>query len=133
MLDLVSTREDIDPQTAANAKLLAAIIADAVRQASQKPSKQEQAARRNLDHDNYHPGLSIWFLFNDESVFKTYAQLIGLEAQAFRDAFLSDRTLKERTVKGQPAPFTSMERRVIKQRYAWYREEQVALRKAQTH
>lgn len=124
MLDLVSTREDVDPQTARCANLLAAVIADAVRQAAQSPSRREVELKRSLDSEAaYHPGLSTWFLFDDESPFSHYAQLIGLSAQDMREALLSDRPLLERTSKGAPPPFTAIQRRIIKMRHQWYLAE----------
>ena len=132
MLDLVSTRDDVDPQTARCANLLAAVIADAVRQAAQHPSKREQQLERNLDSEvsNYHPGMSTWFLFDDESPFSQYAQLIGLSATDMREALLDDRPLLERTTKNTPAPFTTMDRRTIKLRHRWYLAEKHATQAA---
>lgn len=132
MFDLVSTRDNVDSQTARCAQLLAAVVADAVRQAAQKPNKREQQLERNLDSEvsNYHPGTSVWFLFDNESPFSLYAQYIGLSAPALRDALLSDRPLVERRANNTPAPFTSIDRRTIKLRHRWYLAEKHAVKEA---
>lgn len=127
MIDFVSTRPGVDAQAARGAKLLAAIIADAVRQASKKPTRRELDAKRNFDAaEGSHPALSIWFLFDDESPFNQYAQLIGLSAPDMRAALLSDRKLNEQTIKGSPAAFTAIQRRIIKIRYRFYLLEKQA-------
>jgi hypothetical protein len=132
VFDLVSTRDDVDPQTARCAQLLAAVIADAVRQAAQKPTGREQQLERNLDSEisNYHPATSLWFLFDEESPLKIYAQHIGLSAKDLREALLSDRQLTEHAIKGHPAPFSSFDRRTIKLRHRWYLAEKHAVKEA---
>lgn len=121
MFDLVSTRTGTDPQSAACARLLASIIADAVRQASKKPSRTEIERKQNIDAAvGDHPAISVWFLFDEDSPFSQYAHLIGLDAQAMRDALLSDRPLNETTTKGARPYFTAAQRRVIKIRHKFY-------------
>lgn len=128
MFDLVSTREDVDPQTVRSAQLLAAVIADAVRNASVRPSKQEQDEQRNIDAsgDGAHPGLSTWFLFDDASPFTKYARLIGIDPQGLRDALLSDRPLRDDFSKAGRSMFTFSDRRAIKARHSYYIREKHA-------
>ena len=117
MLDLVSTRPGVDTQAARCARLLAAIIADAVRQASTRPLDREIKQERNNDCADWHPALGIWFLFDEESPFDKYAQYIGLSAKDFREALLGTHELDAHLTR---PIFTNADRRVIKARHRWY-------------
>jgi hypothetical protein len=77
MIDFISTHPDAHPQTIACAQLLAAVIAQAIDDASNKHcAAGDQAAAIN-------------WLFNESSNFKHYAMLIGADAQAIREALLA--------------------------------------------
>lgn len=119
MFDLVSTRPGVDPQTAACARLLETVIADAIDHARTPINQREIRRYRNIDTQDRHPGLSIWFLFDDESPFRDYAHLIGLSADETRRALLDGRALNDPI---KPL-FSYRDRDVIKLRYRMYREQ----------
>lgn len=75
MFDLVSTRANTDPQTAACARLLAAVIATAVQDALHG---DKTAAR---------------FLFGSDPAFPAYAKLIGTSAPVLRERLVCDEPL----------------------------------------
>ena len=79
MLDFVSTRPGVDEQTRRCANLLTAIITDSIRCIGDMPVKGVREAEENAL-------ASLQFLFDDESPFEIYAQLIGVNAQTIREA-----------------------------------------------
>jgi hypothetical protein len=119
MFDLVSTRPGVDPQSAACARLLETVIADAIDQARTPINQREIKRYRNIDNQDHHPALSIWFLFDDESPFREYAHLIGLSADETRRALLGSRMLDDPV---RPL-FSYRDREVIKLRYRMYQAE----------
>lgn len=117
MIDFISSRTDIDDQTAACARLLAAVIAQAIRDACESPSNQEKHLEMNRQVDALH---AIDFLFNDASVFPRYAGLIGVSHEAIRSALL------EPTGGG----IAEFQRRILRIRMQWYRQEMAAKKAA---
>lgn len=111
MIDFVSTRPGIDQNTRAAAQMVASIIAQMIRDASHRPTKDEAATHRNL---NWDARAAIVYLFRPESPFETHIELLGGSAAPFRAALLSNRELQER------GPFTPYQRRVIQARYHWW-------------
>lgn len=110
MIDFVSTREGMDVQSARCARLLAAVIAHAIRDAAQKPNDSEKQARGNSGHAYR----AIRFLFEPGTAFEVYAQLIGTSAEEIRRNLLgNDRLLPHSSFKAE-------DRRNIKIRYNWY-------------
>ncbi len=93
MIDFVSTRETTDPQAARCARLLAAVIAQAVRDATQAMNVDEKRG----DGVCHQARSAVEFLFGQRSVFPLYAELIGANADSIRHAL----------VHGSPAPATS--------------------------
>ena len=81
MIDFVSTRETTSPETAACCALIAAIIAQAVRDATQPLTKEELRRRTNIDADAKQ---AMRFLFNEGTDFPRYAKPIGMSADALR-------------------------------------------------
>jgi hypothetical protein len=77
MINFTSTQEGVDPQTAACARLLAAVIAQAIDDASSKGSTNGDA------------NAAIAWLFNEGTSFEAYATMIGANAQAMREAMLA--------------------------------------------
>ncbi len=77
MIDFISTHPSADQQTVACARLLTAIIAQAIEDASNKKSTTA---------DNYN---AINWLFNKSSTFTRYAELIGGDAEKIRRALLA--------------------------------------------
>lgn len=110
MIDLVSTRDGVDHQTAACARLLTAVIAQAIRDACKPVSKEEEKKCMNMDLD---ARAAIKFLFGDESVFPLYASLIGSSAESIRKAL----TEPKRGDHG----LTEMDRRFLSARKRWAR------------
>lgn len=84
MMDLVSTRVTTDPHTAGCARLLAAVIAQAVRDAGAKMEPRE----RTQDHVCAAARRALHWLFERDGVFDLYAQLIGADGHAIRHHLL---------------------------------------------
>lgn len=117
MIDFISSRTDIDDQTAACARLLAAVIAQAIRDACERPSSQEKHLELNRQVDALQ---SIDFLFNDASRFPRYAELLGVSHESIRSALLEP--------KG--GGIDDAQRRIVKIRLQWYRQEMAAKKAA---
>lgn len=83
MIDFISTHPDASPQTVACARLLAAVIAQAIDDASNKHASA-------LEQDT-----AIGWLFDKSSLFKDYAALIGADAGMIRKALLEPAGLNE--------------------------------------
>jgi len=113
VIDFVSTREGTEPQTAACAQLLSAVIAQAIRDACIKPTEKEQKAKRNIDTE---ASDAIRFLFGKNSVFQAYAQLIGADAEQIRNALLNR---AEDTISATKKQFGDQERRILRARVEW--------------
>ena len=83
MIDLLSTNDGIEEQTQKELHLLAAVIAKAVEDICQVPSTEELKHRCNL---NFHAVDALGFFYGDNSMFKTYALIIGLDPEVFIEA-----------------------------------------------
>lgn len=83
VIDLISTREDIEEETRTAAHLLAGVIAMAIEDLCVIPTPEEIKFRCNLDRNAIS---SLTFFFNPKSAFKAYANLIGIEPQSFLEA-----------------------------------------------
>lgn len=107
MIDFVSSHPDAHPQTVACARLIAAVIAQAIRDACERPHDREKKECMNLYVDARH---AIEFLFDDRSRFANYALLIGASHEAIREALL------------QPTGggIDEMSRRIIRLRFQWF-------------
>ena len=116
MIDFVSTHPSADPQTVACAHLLAAIIAQAIDDAS---NKQSSGADANA---------AIVFLFDERSIFPHYAELIGANAQTIREALLAPHVESE--VKPIKPRFGESHRRIFKANYLRWIERKNAEQKA---
>lgn len=94
MIDLISTREGVDLQTRRCARLVAAIISQALQDLCTKPRADEAKHGLNMD---YHAWRSVEFFVGSDDepqpLVDAYARLIGLDGQAMREALLSDRAL----------------------------------------
>lgn len=77
MMDLVSTRNDVDQQTQGCAKLLAAVIAKAIEDLTIEPTRREQKSAINYQVDAVR---SVIFLRS--KTFLHYCQLIGVNGEA---------------------------------------------------
>lgn len=114
MIDFVSTRETTDAETAAGARLIGAVIAQALKDLAQRPSREEYDQRRNLNRDAIH---SLRFFYDSDSVFPIYAKLIGMDAQAFRNALATQQQDQFRKV----PLFTDQEYSFCRRRVEWWR------------
>lgn len=115
MLNLMRTHDAVDPQIQGCAKLLAAIIADAIHCAGSKPRPDEVEFEMSMNWESCDAARSIWFLFDHKSPFDLYAKLIGLEAEAIREALLDPS--KNYLPKGE---FSASQARIIRIRYQWF-------------
>lgn len=122
MIDLISTRDGVDVQSRRCAQLLAAVIAQAIKDAAHRPTKEERKNRRNTRHAYR----SIKFLFEKNGPFEAYSQLIGLTAESIREALLSRRRLN--TMPGWKSLFSDQERRIIQMRHYWYMRDNQPLK-----
>lgn len=124
MIDLMRTRPGVDPYTAGCAQLLASIIADAITCAASPPRINEKKLQLSMNTIGCDAARSIWFLFDDASLFRLYAKLIGLDAEAIRDALLGRRkehqgvTLNPQRKKNKG--LTANQKRNLLTRYEWY-------------
>lgn len=112
-MDFYSTRPDVDPQAAACANLLTAVITQAIKDASAEMSKNEKRLQRNL---NSNARQALRFLFGSKSVFPLYAELIGISADAIRAALLKK---SEGLPTAKKPLYTESERRIFHARVRW--------------
>lgn len=117
MIDLMRTRDNMDPYTAGCAQLLAAVIADAIKCASTEPRQEEKAFKTNMNWQSCDAARSIWFLFDDNSPFDVYATFIGMDAAAVREALLDP----NKRYKPQ-SDFSWTQAEIIRLRFQWYRQ-----------
>ena len=115
-IDFVSTRDGVDPETARGARLLVAVIAQAIRDASEPTTAPERERRANL---SLHAVRALWWLFEPHPAFVCYAHLIGGEAKAITDALLAD---AERS--GGNALFSVADRHALQLRHRWWFQAQ---------
>ena len=114
MIDLISTHPSADKQTISCARLLAAVIAQAIDDASNKHANSvDQLA-------------AIDWLFDTTSSFKQYATLIGVDAAAIRTALLSPPP----QVETMHSKFDSSRRRHLRILYVKWLDRREAERKA---
>jgi hypothetical protein len=110
MIDFISTHDDAHPQTVACARLLAAVIAQAIDDAS---NRQSSGAEANA---------AIDWLFGADSTFTKYAGLIGANAQAIREALLAPHRPTDFSPK--QSKFDESKRRLLRQHHdAWRRRK----------
>lgn len=110
MIDFISTRTSTDPQTAACARLLTAVITQAIQDACTPMTTEERKQKKNL---NTNARRAIRFLFGADSVFPLYAELIGVSHEAIRFALLNKAA--EPQIAKKPL-FTDADRRAIRVR-----------------
>jgi hypothetical protein len=121
MIDFISSNPNAHPQTVACARLLAAIIAQAIEDASSKhPTGAENFA-------------AVDWLFSETSSFEDYARMIGADAGQIRAALLKPPP----EIEPKSSKFDASKRRHLRASYTkWLtrREaEEAALKKASAH
>lgn len=113
MIDFISSNPNADTQTVACARLLAAVIAQAIEDASNKTT---------TDTEKH---LAVQWLYDEESTFSSYAAIIGVNAEALRKALLAPPGLNE----PRNNKFDAMKRRVFRMSYITYTKRKEAEKK----
>lgn len=118
MIDFVSTHPSAHPQTVSCARLLAAVIAQAIDDASSTKTTIAEAYEA-----------TNW-LFDDDFMFTKYAHLIGANAQAMREAMLEPH--KQTDVQQVHNKFDETKRRRLRQNHAaWLKRKAIERSNAQ--
>ena len=124
MFDLVSTTEGADPQSVRCARLLAAVIAQAIEDASAKITHEEAELHRAFGE----PSKALNWLFDKHSTFSLYATLIGANPVTIREALLSNQKIVYSAIKKkrgekdadpQSKRYTEFDRRNLQARHRW--------------
>jgi hypothetical protein len=110
VIDFVSTRPGVDPETRACARLIGSVIAHAVQDMCRAPTSDEKTKSRNLDPE---ARAAAWFLFGTRSTFGCYAGLIGADASTMREALMSYEPSRHGSGLGE------IERRILRMRARW--------------
>jgi hypothetical protein len=112
MIDFISTHDDAHPQTVASARLLTAVIAQAIDDASNRQSTDSEARE------------AIAWLFDKDTTFPAYAGLIGADAQAIREALLAPH--RPTDVSPKQSKFDESKRRRLRQHHvAWKQRKEL--------
>jgi len=118
MIDFISSNPSAHPQTVACARLLAAVIAQAIDDASNRNSTGAEASA------------AIDWLFDETTPFAKYAYLIGADAQAMREALLAPH--KETDIQPIHNKFDENRRRRLRQHHvAWLKRKEIERKNAQ--
>lgn len=116
MIDFVSTRQTTDAQTAGCARLLTAVIAQAIKDACKPITDDEKQKKIDIDSEALQ---GLRFLFGADLVFPLYARLIGSSAESIRFALLNK---ADDMAPAARRAFSDMDRRVLKARMRWCSE-----------
>ena len=128
VIDLISTREDIEEETRTAAHLLAGIIAMAIEDLCIEPTTDEIQNRCNL---NKNAISSLTFFFNPKSAFRAYANLIGIDPQYFLSA-LQKRNFEGESDRRNKVPYLACSQvNAIKMRVYWWLSSPVQTRQLQ--
>lgn len=115
MIDFVSTHPSAHPQTVACARLIAAVIAQAIEDASKSQKTRE---------DRVDAEAATEWLFNPSTTFTKYAYLIGANAQAMREAMLEPH--KQFSIEPTHNKFDEGKRRRLRQNHvAWVKRKEM--------
>jgi len=138
-IDFLSTRNGIDVQSQRCAQLVAAVIAQALKDLTQKPIAQERKNRMNID-----PNAIRSVRFFKSALFLHYASLIGMDGREFLNRAIhgkiSAKQMSEADVRAMRArlrwrcsadvpPHPTLEEDVADEA-AWVEEERIAEEKA---
>lgn len=134
-IDFLSTRNGVDAQSQRCAQLIAAVIAQAVKDLTRKLSAQERKSRINID-----PSAIRSVRFFKSAIFLDYASLIGMNGKAFINhaiyGCISERQISEADVRSMRArlrwqcsanvtPYPTLEEDIADEA-AWVEEERIA-------
>ena len=118
MVDFVSTQVGVDDQTKRCARLLASVIAQSLKDIAITPTSQERHYGKNF---NAHAYESLKFFYDDESPFKRYSNLIGIDPGSFI-FHLENRAFAEVGPENNKIPFLAeRDLRVMRARIKWYK------------
>lgn len=109
MIDFLSTHDSTDLQTQRCLHLLSAVIAQAIKDASEPLSKEEKQQMKNLNDESL---MAVRWLFGKHSTFPWFANAVGSNAPAMRKALLASR---EESI--QKTPYTHMDALRLQRRY----------------
>ena len=138
-IDFLSTRNGVDVQSQRCAQLIAAVIAQAVKDLTHKPTAQERKNRMNID-----PNAIRSVRFFKSKAFLDYAALIGMDGSEFMNhavrGNISARQISEADVRAMRArlrwrchadvtPHPTLEEDIADEA-AWEEEERIAKEKA---
>ena len=113
MIDFISTHPNADSQTIACARLLAAVIAQAVEDASNKDGRSGDAS-----------SATAW-IFEEGSAFEQYANLIGANPKALRAALIAPSEPGQFTPKN--SRFDESKRRTLRLNHIqWLKRKELA-------
>ena len=128
MIDLISTREDVEEETRTAAHLLAGVIAMAIEDLCIEPTNDEIKNRCNL---NKNAISSLTFFFNPKSAFRAYANLIGIDPQYFLTA-LQKRNFENDSARRNKVPYLGCHQvNAIRLRLYWWLSSPVQTRQLQ--
>jgi hypothetical protein len=127
MVDFVSTQVGVDDQTKRCARFLAAVIAQALRDLAITPTSQERHYCRNYVSNCYE---SLRFFYEEESPFKRYATLIGIDPGSFI-FHLENRMFVDESPDQKKLPFIpERDIRIMRARIKWYKVQQAEAKNA---
>jgi hypothetical protein len=129
-IDFVSTRSGVDVQSQNCAKLISAVIAQALKDLMEKPAYEERIHKINLNKNAIR---SIYF-FNSET-FINYAAMVGFDGKEFLERIIVGGTTTEHDgeawvtrIRKIPVNYISeMELRTIRARLRWRCSEYIPL------
>lgn len=129
-IDFVSTREDTDVQSQRCARLVGAIIAQALKDLMERPSAKERSDKMNI---NVNAVRSVYF-FNSQT-FINYAAMVGFDGKEFLERLVKGGTTieyngEEWVTKNRVVPknyISEMELRTIRARLRWRCSEHTPL------
>ena len=127
MVDFTSTQQGIDEQAKRCARLLAAVIAQALKDLSITPTSQERHYGRNLVANCYE---SLKFFYDEDSPFKRYAFMVGIDPGAFV-FHLENRTFEYSGPENTKIPYLAeRDLRIMRTRIGWYKVQQAEAKHA---
>lgn len=110
-IDFLSTRDGIDPQARACARLLAAVIVQGIRDCAEPTTDIERKTQTNRQ---FEARAALRWIFTPEPSFVAFCHLIGADASAIALALLENHDLP------LTSAFTAMHRRTLQIRHRWF-------------
>jgi len=118
MVDFTSTQVGVDEQTRRGARLLASVVAQALKDLAIIPTSQEKHYGKNF---NAHAYESLKFFYDEDSPFKRYAFMIGIDPGSFV-FHMENRALADTSPENHKIPFLAeRDLRIMRARIKWYK------------